>query len=90
MSQDRCSQWEKHREFLKETFCGHGVQSQQEEKAERRHTLKCKLKTIVKSSEVLSKVKTKVVLAHEIFKRTTSFFRLFCLERGETPCANLS
>ena len=55
-------------------------------------TLKCKLKLIVRSGEVPSRLETEVVLAHEIFKRTTFFFRLFlfCLARGEAPCVKLS
>lgn len=47
-------------------------------------TLKC---TVAKSSEVLSRLKTEVVLAHEIFKITTLYFSL---EKGEAPSLNLS
>ena len=53
-------------------------------------TLKCKLKRITKSSNVLSRVKDEVVLAHEVFKRALFFMRLFFLEKGEVPLINLS
>ena len=55
-------------------------------------TLKCKLKRIAKSSNVLSRVKDEVVLAHEVFncKRTLFFMRLFFLDKGEVPLMNLS
>ena len=41
--------------------------------SEKKCTLKCKLKTIAKSSNVISKLLNEVVLVvHEVFKRTTS------------------
>lgn len=53
-------------------------------------TLKCKLATAVRSREVLSRLKEEVLLAHELFKRTMFFMRLFFLKRGRVPPLSLS
>ncbi len=43
------------------------------------NTVKCKLSSVVKSEKAL------LELAHEVHKRTSSFFRLYCLSRDELP-----
>lgn len=53
-------------------------------------TVKCKLNSLKVSSGVLKLLKERVVLAHELFKRTTLFLRSFCLDRRLVPEVNLS
>ncbi len=49
------------------------------------NTVKCKLSSVVKSEKALLEFKKRVLLAHEVHKRTSSFFRLYCLSRDEVP-----
>ncbi len=49
------------------------------------NTVRCKLSSVVKSEKALLEFKKRVLLAHEVHKRTSSFFRLYCLSRDELP-----
>ena len=61
-------------------------------KKERLHffTFKCKLQTVVQSKVLLQNIKSDVVLAHQVFKRASAFFRLYCLCSEEVPGVNES